>query len=223
MSKYILAFCLIFGLYGKGQAQFFKIPRWDYYWDLKSHEKGQIHFNYGYGQPRMDKKLFEYQKDSTDFRVVGIGPFFWRMEYGLSRKLSVALSCSWIMYKADWKRQRPDPKWGFDLPFVYGTTAQDIAANLRFNYHFFVTKEWDLYVGGGAGYNYFTNKDFTTYGPDDTTFNAQFKIPYPIGYEMSMGVRYYFLTRTAIYLEAGIGKSLIQGGFTFKFRHRKRG
>ena len=214
---------LLVGGFFQGKAQLFSIPSWDYYWDLKAHEKGQIHFNYGYGQPRLENKLFDYQKDSTDFRVVGIGPFFWRMEYGLSRKLSVSLSCAYILYKADWKRQRPDPLWGFDLPFTYGTRLHDISANLRFNYHLFVNKEWDVYIGGGAGYNHFMNKDFTNYGPDDTLFKSQFKIPYPASYEMSLGVRYYFLTRTAIYLEAGFGKSLLQAGFTFKFRHRKRG
>jgi hypothetical protein len=67
------------------------------------------------------------------------------------------------------------------------------------------------------------SKDFTTYLPEDSTFKSQFKIPYPVSYEMSLGVRYFFLTRTAIYLEAGLGKALVQGGFVFKFRHRKRG
>jgi hypothetical protein len=223
MKKFLLVWSFLMAIAFCGNAQFWKIPKWDYYWDLKAHEKGQIHFNYGYGQPRMDYKLFNHQKDSTDFRSVGVGPFYWRMEYGLSRKLSVAVSASWILYKSDWKRQRPDGKWGIDLPYIYGTRCHDIAANLRFNYHFFVNKEWDLYIGGGAGYNYFMRKYFTNYGPDDSTFDAHFKIPYPISYEMSVGARYYFLTRTAIYLEAGFGKSLIQGGFTFKFRYRKRG
>lgn len=223
MKKFLLLCFTLVGLVLCSNAQFWSIPKWDYYWDLKAHEKGQIHFNYGYGQPRLDYKLFSHQKDSTDFRAVGVGPFYWRAEYGLTRKLSAAISCSWIMYKSDWKRNRYDAKWNMELPFVYGTRVHDIAANLRLNYHFFVNKEWDLYVGGGAGYNYFMKKYFTTYGPDDSTFDAHFKIPYPISYEMSVGVRYYFLTRTAIYLEAGFGKSLIQGGFTFKFRHRKRG
>ena len=86
-----------------------------------------------------------------------------------------------------------------------------------------MNKEWDVYVGGGVGYNHFVNDDFTTYAADDSLFKSQFKLPYPVSYEMTFGVRYYFLTRTAIYLEAGLGKALIQGGFVFKFRHRKRG
>lgn len=223
MKKLGLLVLMVMAFLTHSYAQLFTAPKWDYNWDLKAHEKGQIHFSYGYGQPRLDNKLFDYQKDSTDFRVVGIGPFFWKAEYGLSRKLSVGISAAYILYKADWKRQRPDPLYGFDLPFTYGTRLHDISANLRLNYHLFVNKDWDVYLGGGVGYNYYINQDFTTYKPDDTLFNAQFKIPYPVSYEMTFGVRYYFLTRTAIYLEAGYGKAVLQGGFVFKFRHRKRG
>ena len=110
-----------------------------------------------------------------------------------------------------------------DLPYKYGTKLHDISANLRLNYHLYVDKQWDIYIGGGAGYNYFSSKDFTTYTPDDTLYKSQFKLPYPVSYEMTFGIRYYFLTRTAIYLEAGMGKTLAQAGFVFKFRHRKRG
>ncbi|GBL36268.1 hypothetical protein EMGBS15_18630 [Filimonas sp.] len=223
MKKFLLLVMLAFVLSLQSNAQFFSIPGWDYNWDQKAHEKGQIHFSYGYGQPRLDKKLFDYQKDSTDFRVVGIGPFFWKAELGLSRKLSVQLSATYILYKADWTRQRYDSYKAMDLPFKYGTKLHDISANLRLNYHLYVDKEWDIYIGGGAGYNYFSNSDFTTYAPDDTLFKSQFKLPFPVSYEMSFGIRYYFLTRTAIYLEAGMGKSLAQAGFVFKFRHRKRG
>jgi len=222
MNRFLLVLFLIMGAW-QSQAQFYTIPGWDYNWDQKAHEKGQLHFSYGYGLPRLDKKLFQFQKDSAGFEVVGVGPFFWKAEYGLSRKLSVQLSAAYILYKSQWKRMRPDPLYGYDLPFRYGTTLHDISANLRFNYHLFVNKEWDVYVGGGMGYNHFINKDFTDYAPDDTVFNSNFKIPYPVSYEMTFGVRYYFLTRTAIYVEAGLGKSLVQGGFVFKFRHRKRG
>ncbi len=222
MNKFFLVLLLLTGFTLTSSAQFFSAPKWDYLWDQKAHEKGQIHFSYGYGQPRLDKKLFDYQKDSIDFRVIGVGPFFWKVEYGLSRKLSVMLSAGYILYKADWKVMRPDPLYTYDLPFVYGTQLHDISANLRFNYHLFVNKEFDVYVGGGIGYNHFMNKDFTDYAPDDTLFKSQFKLPYPVSYEMTFGVRYFFLTRTAIYIEAGIGKALLQGGFVFKFRHRKR-
>lgn len=223
MNKYILVLLVVLGMSLQSNAQLFSIPNWDYNWDQKAHEKGQLHFSYGYGMPRLDKKLFDYQKDSTDFRVVGIGPFFWKAELGLTRKLSVALSTSYILYQADWSRMRYDAFKGMELPFTYGTKLHDISANLRFNYHLFVDKEWDIYIGGGAGYNHFMSSDFTTYLPDDSLFKSQFKLPYPVSAEMTFGIRYYFLTRTAIYLEAGYGKSIAQAGFVFKFRNKKRG
>ncbi|MBU3675949.1 MAG: hypothetical protein FGM54_02040 [Chitinophagaceae bacterium] len=223
MNRITLVVLMMVLSLSQAKAQFFSAPGWDYYWDTKAYEKGQIHLSVGYGQPRLENGLFKYQQDSTDFRVVGIGPFYSRLEYGLTRKLSVAVSAGWIRYKSEWKQQRPDPLYGFDLPFRYGTEANDIFANLRLNYHLFVSKDWDVYIGGGLGYNTFNNKDFTSYGPDSTTFKSQFKIPYPVSYEMTFGARYFFLTRTAIYLEVGMGKSVVQGGFVFKFRHRKRG
>lgn len=222
MNRFTFVFLLIMGYTFTAIAQFNSAPKWDYLWDQKAHEKGQIHFSYGYGFPRLDNKLFDYQKDSTDYRVIGIGPFYWKTEYGLSRKLSVMLSVGYILYKSEWKQKRPDPIYGVDLPFKYGSTLHDISANLRFNYHIFVNKEFDFYIGGGAGYNHFMSKDYTTYSPDDTTFKSQFKLPMAISYEMTAGLRYFFLTRTAAYLEVGMGKSIVQGGFVFKFRHRKR-
>lgn len=223
MKKFSVTLILAILISLQGNAQLFSIPGWDYNWDQKAHEKGQIHFSYGYGQPRLDRKIFELQKDSTDFRVVGIGPFFWKAELGLSRKLSVLLSASYILYKSEWYEQRYDNFKNIYLPYKFGTQMHDMSANLRFNYHMYVEKDWDIYIGGGAGYNYVNNKDFTTFAPEEKTFKSHFRLPYPVSYEMSVGFRYYFLTRTAIYLEAGIGKTLAQGGFVFKFRHRKRG
>jgi hypothetical protein len=223
MKKFLFAILFMLGFVTQSKAQLFSIPRWDYYWDIKAHEKGQYHFSYGYGGPILDKKLFDYHKNEENFRVVAVGPFYFKAEYGLSRKLSAAISASYINYKSDWIRLKPDLVHVPDtLPYKYGTIFKDVAINLRFNYHIFVNKSFDVYVGGGAGYNKTSHKDFTAYGPEDTLFNAQFKEPYPISTEMSAGIRYYFLTRTAIYLEVGYGKSIAQAGFVFKFRHRKR-
>ncbi len=222
MNRFLFVLLILMSYTQFTNAQKNSVSGWDYLWDQKAHEKGQIHFSYGYGQPRLDNSLFDYQKDSSNFEVVGVGPFYWKAEYGLSRKLSVALSAGYILYKSEWTVNRTDPFTGNFLPYQYGTTLHDISANLRFNYHLIVTKDVDFYVGGGVGYNYFMNKDFTTFTPEDTTFKSQFKLPMPISYEMSIGLRYFFLTRTAIYIEAGMGKSILQAGFVFKFRHRKR-
>jgi hypothetical protein len=195
---------------------------WDYYYDMKAHEKGQIHFFYGYGGPRLDQKLFQYHKNEMDFRVVNVGPFIFKTEYGLSRKLSVALSTTYTLYKSDWNRKKLDFFTGDSLLYQYKTTFHDISANLRLNYHLYVSPHLDVYIGGGTGYNYSWHKDTSQYYPKDSVFNAQFKNPPPISAECSIGAKYFFLTRNAFFVELGYGKSLVQAGFVFKFRQRKR-
>ncbi len=194
---------------------------WNYYWDIKAHNKGQVHFSYGYGFPRTETKLLNYYKLQRNFEFKGVGPFMFKAEYGLHRNLSILLSCNYTQYNGSWDKDTFDARWNRNLPFKYGTIIHDISANLRFNYHLLVTPRWDAYVGGGVGYNRMISKDYTTYTPD-TAFVSQFKAPFPASFEMTTGIRYFFLNRTAIYLEAGYAKSYVQGGFVFKFRHRKR-
>ena len=154
--------------------------------------------------------------------MVGIGPFAFKAEYGLSREFSIGLSCNYIRYTSDWREQRFDQRNQRDLPFVYGTVTQDISAMLRINYHWVVNNRTDVYMGGGMGYNHWIAEDFTVNAPDDSSFVSQFKRPMPVAFEMTAGIRYYFRTRNAIYLEVGYGKSIVQGGFVFKFRQWKK-
>jgi opacity protein-like surface antigen len=204
------------------QSKEVKADRWGYLWDTKAHNKGQIHISYGYGIPRLENSNFKFHKDKADYRVIGVGPFAFKAEYGLSRQFSIGLSCNYIKYTSDWRENRFDSFHQRDLPFTYGTIAQDISIMLRMNYHWVVNHRTDVYIGGGMGYNHWIAEDFTTNAPDDSTFTAQFKRPMPAAFEMTAGIRYYFRSRNAVYLEAGYGKSLIQGGFVFKFRQWKK-
>lgn len=196
--------------------------RWGYLWDVKAHNKGQLHMSYGYGFPRLDNSTFNFHKQEAEYRVVGVGPFTIKAEYGLTRMLSIMLSANYIQYTSDWQEKRFDIRHQKDLPFVYGTNATDLSVILRLNYHYNVTHRSDFYVGGGIGYNRWTADDFTVNAPDDSLFISQYKRPMPVAFEMTAGYRYYFRTRNAIYIEAGYGKSIVQAGFVFKFRQGKR-
>lgn len=195
---------------------------WNYFWDTKAHDRGQIHFSYGYGAPRLDSKLFEFHKNEIEYFTRGIGPFIFKAEYGIKRNLSIGLSFTYIKYNSEFKRIRFDSTHLKDLPFVYGTTVHDIAAMLRVNYHKVITPRLDIYLGGGAGYNMWMSKDYTNYWPDQDSLNLQFVKPFPVIFEASAGFRYFVLNRTALFIEAGYGKSVVQAGVVFKFRHTKR-
>jgi hypothetical protein len=193
-----------------------------YFWDTKSHDRGQVHLSYGYGFPRLEDGGFKLHKDKNAYRVEGIGPFIFKAEYGLTRQLSIGISATYSQYTSDWEEQRFDAYHQRNLWFKYGTKLHDVAAMLRLNYHWVVTPRSDLYIGGGMGYNYWKSEDFTTFKPEDTLFNALYKQPGPFAAEITLGYRYYFRQRNAIYIEAGYGKSIVQAGFVFKFRHGKR-
>lgn len=219
MKKIIILFTIL-ALYFDAQAQ---TPRWNYLWDTKAHNQGQIHFSYGYGIPRLENRLFKLHKDDANYRVVGVGPFAFKAEYGLTRQLSIGLSAYYIRYTSDWKENRFDSSLHQTvLPFVFGTKVQDISVMLRLNYHYNVTERTDVYLGGAMGYNKWIVEDFTTYSFEDSTFNSNFKTPGPFAAELTAGFRYFFRSRNALYLEVGYGKSIVQAGFVFKFRAHKK-
>ena len=217
-----LTLFLIFLFVGGLFANQARADRFSYFWDTKAHDRGQIHMSYGYGFPRLDDGKFKFNKDKNAYRVEGVGPFAFKVEYGLSRQLSIGLSATYIQYTSDWEELRFDPYHQREIWFKYGTKLHDVSAMLRLNYHWIVTARSDFYVGGGMGYNYWKSEDFTTFTPEDTTFNSSFKNPGPFAAELTLGYRLYFRQRNAFYIEAGYGKSVIQAGFVFKFRHTKR-
>lgn len=199
-----------------------QVDRFNTFWDTKAHDKGQVHFSYGYGFPRLDDNLFKFHDNKNEFRVVGVGPFIFKGEYGVNRQLSVGFSAAYIKYTSDWSELRPDPNNNRPLWYKFGTNLTDLSVMLRLNYHWITTPRSDFYMGGGIGYNRWQSEDFTTRTSEDSTFNSLFKEPGGLAAEITLGYRYYFRQRNALYIEAGYGKSIIQGGFVFKFRHRKR-
>jgi len=132
----VFALLMLIGFGSKSvEAQYHEADRWNFYWDWKAHAKGQIHFHYGYGFPRIDLEMFDHQNWKNDFRVDGVGPFYFKAEYGLSRQLSIMLSTAYTQYTSDWTEPRLDPNYNQNLNFIYGTTVHDIAAKtiLHFN------------------------------------------------------------------------------------------
>jgi len=90
-----------------------------------------------------------------------------------------------------------------------------MSALARMNIHFGSSDKLDVYWGFGIGYRTNNFKYYTT-DPDDETVLA-WKALLPIGFETTMGVRYYLTDNIGIYAEAGLGKSVAQAGLAIKF------
>jgi hypothetical protein len=211
---------------------------YDRHWDIKAHEAGQIHFQLGIALPmphwnsdsnkiemytdRIDNGAFKKYEDKEKlFDLFGGGPIFVRFEYGFTRRLSLNMGITYTNYKARFSRDTIDATIGKKIPYEYGVIVNNLSYMARLNYHLFINTRWDLYCGGGIGYDTYTDKSYTKYTPESLTFNAYFKKPAPVTFEAGAGFRYFFLNRTACYLEVGYGKTYVQAGVIVKISQPK--
>jgi hypothetical protein len=196
---------------------------WDILQDIKAHDRGQINFQLGYGvPPAIDNEYFSKFQGEVNYKLNYSGPVYARLEVGLNRKFSFALGATYTNWRANWDRNRVDTSTAALVPYRFGTDANQIVAMGQLYYHMYVNPRWDVYVTGGMGYQIFNHKDYTTYNQEAGTFTTFFKEPYWPAYTGGIGFRHYFLTRTAIYAEAGYGKSYGQVGFIVKLIQPKK-
>lgn len=174
----------------------------------------------GYGAPNLLKSLFKLaETPGSTFVATGSGPFHLKYEYGVSDKVGLGLSLSYVSFGFEEKTEYTDYDENFNPVAVSYTdkySVNNIAILARFNYHLGRSKTFDPYFGGGLGVNLFSTK-FTTNDPNNTIGEAAYKIPGFLAFESVFGVRYYFSDNIGMYAEVGFAKSLAQAGINFKF------
>jgi opacity protein-like surface antigen len=223
---FFVLICLSFFL--KVQSQIW----WDKHWDIKAHEVGQLHFQLGVALPtphwnsdsnsidvytnRTDNKAFEKYNKENEYDLFGAGPIFARFEYAFNRKLSVNAGITYTNYQVRFSRDSLDKTIGVMIPYEYGIKVNNLSYMVRLNYHLYVDTRWDLYCGGGLGYDSYTATNYTKYTPQALLFNGNFKKPAPVTFEAGAGLRYFFLNRTAFYIEYGYGKTNLHAGVLVK-------
>ena len=173
----------------------------------QSFEQGNIIFSAGYGFPNLGKSLFKIYEDETGYDVGGIGPLHGKFEYAVSDNIGVGLTFNFVSYDVNWT----DSDGGTTYNYTYDVTGWRV--NARLNFHFLNSDNVDPYFGLGIGYGN-TTWSFTT---NDPFFGGgAISSPIGIGFETTVGLRYYFTEMIGLYGELGLAKSLIQGGLVVK-------
>ncbi len=172
---------------------------------------GQVVFNLVL--PKDTMKAWGYENYSTK----GIGPLHFRGEIGLSKFIGLGLSVNYESYGGKWTRLYyvASPSPGHEQYFNESFTVTSFSVMPRFNFHFSVTSQVDPYFGVGAGYKSTIYKFHSEFS-NATNNNAQEAGPFPVGFETTIGIRYYLSDSFGMYLETGLAKSLIQGGIALK-------
>lgn len=90
--------------------------------------------------------------------------------------------------------------------FTYSLNEIVYAGIIRVNYHFFMNRAIDVYVGLGGGFR------GVNYSADSTSVANYYSRP--LAGEATVGIRYLFASRFGLYAESGLGRALFQVGIT---------
>jgi opacity protein-like surface antigen len=182
-------------------------------------DEGNSIISVGYGFPNLGKSVFKAISAGSDVTIKGIGPIHLKYEYMVGEKIGIGASINIVNFSVNWVDQSMQ---GYDVngdPILVSTaykiSSTNYSALFRFNYHFYTDDNLDVYYGLGAGYRGATYKVSSTPYDPDYTFSAS-GLTIPVGFETTLGMRYFFTEQFGAYTEIGIGKSLIQFGACLK-------
>jgi len=167
-------------------------------------DDGNLVFCAGYGTPNLMSAVFTTFKKYGDYTGSSFGPLHIKFEYFLSDEFGIGISSNIASSQSTWVFVFDSNSYKESLN--YNSTS----FNVRFNYHFYSEGRLDIFAGGGLGYR-FSNSKFTS---EDPKRKLSFSLPnyFPVGFEATCGIRYFFNDNIGIYAEVGIAKSIIQAG-----------
>ena len=177
-------------------------------------QEGKIVITAGYGFPNWGKSLLNAFNTYDDYKVSGFGPLHFRGEYGLSDKIGLGLSINYVSFAASWIDNTTIGVNGNIIPYSYKVTVTSLSALARMNIHFATSEKLDPFWGIGVGYRT-GGYHFTSNDPDVSAQKIGNIIP--VGFETTIGLRYYFTDNIGAYVEMGLAKSLIQAGLAVAF------
>lgn len=177
----------------------------------KAFGEGATVISLGYGFPNLYKWVFTtYELLYPLGKSAGVGPFHAKFEYGLADKFGIGVHLDFATASFTWEEEG----WINDtIMYDSGFKGNGLAISLRGNWHFYTTKNLDLYSGIHFGYDLGAMKFFTD-DPDLQSFFPDLSFPFVLG--GTIGMRYYFNKNLAMYMELGYSKSLAQLGMSYK-------
>ena len=181
----------------------------------QSFSMGNINISAGYGIGNFTQSYFKSYQNYDNYTFKSMGPLFFKFEHALSDKIGIGVNIAYASAQVSYvdKSRIVDPqKQEFYKETINWSTYSVLA---RFNFHFANGDKLDPYLGSGVGYRGATWK----YEDNDPNYDnsAQAKNLFPLGFELTIGTRYYFTPGIGAYCEVGIAKAIVQFGLTANF------
>lgn len=179
----------------------------------QSYEQGNILVSAGYGFGNLGKAIFKTLKNEPGYSFSSIGPVFVKGEYAASDNVGLGLNIAYLGMNVGLDYTNIDQNGELQ---TYHADLKSTGYSIlgRVNFHFANGDKIDPYVGVGAGFRS-GSLNSTDNDPNDD-YNFSYKTLIPIGFETTLGVRYYVIDMLGIYAEIGLAKAPIQLGLTYK-------
>lgn len=145
-----------------------------------------------------------YKFKSNEKTVPQTYPLYAKIEYRFFHHIGIGINVSYDDYEA----QKAAPS---STTYTNVYKAHTLIGDIRLNKHFhFFKKRLDFYIGAGLGYeiqsviNIINTKSLPKFNGNS------------IGFELTIGGRFYVTKRVGIYIEGGIARSILQGGLAVR-------
>ena len=170
--------------------------------------KPTVNISFGYGFPNLDKYqlpvFYNYYKGSVNAQT---GPISGAIDYQFSRSTSIGVMVSYGNVSV--------PYYGYSnnaAAFTGKLENLSVMINLM-NYFPVNNNNIAPYIRTAIGVNTWT-QNFTDPSGNKVNVNGS---PADLAYQVSLGSKFFFNKNTGLFIEAGYGKYILQGGLCFRF------
>jgi Outer membrane protein beta-barrel domain len=174
--------------------------------------------SFGAGFPNLPRLLFNTFTSKDDYQSTGTGPYHLKYEYRVNRWFGGVISINHMTYSVAYKEKHLDTALGRIVPNNIKISSNSTSINLRGNLHLINPEnheKTDLYLGLGLGYR--AGKQIVSADYQDNVPSIDLGSLYRLGFETTLGFRYFFDDNLGIYTELGYAKSILQFGFSGRF------
>jgi outer membrane protein W len=149
-----------------------------------------------------------------DFKITGMGPVGLVFEHMVTDGIGLGAELGYGSTTVAWKATNTDFFSGTTNTYDYKMKFSLVRAQVRANFHFARSSNFDAYFLLSAGYR---GQNFTYESNDKTWTGATFKNPIMFGLKPGLGLRYFFTKNIGLNMEIALGTPMMCGGLSARF------
>jgi len=168
-----------------------------------------VNVSFGYGFPNLDKNalptFYNYYQGSVSSQT---GPITGAIDYQFSRSTSIGLMATYGKVSVPYYAYGN----GYSPAFTGSLENVSVMINL-INYMPVNSNSVAPYIRTAIGVNSWQQKFLDPSGNPENMAGT----PSDLAYQISLGSKFFFNKNSGLFIEAGYGKYILQGGLTFRF------